>query len=288
VIRYLGQKPGRRVLVIASSGFLTMSFNEEQQKIIKAALDANVVINSMDTAGLPTEFTSEHYNIITPMAILSQGTGGQFFHNQNDLAMGFHTLSAAPSVSYILGFSPDDVKPDGKLHNLKVKLAEPKGFSVEARPGYYAPSAEPTPAEKRFARLQQSVMAADSPTEIPIEFTAVPEKLPSGESSLKIAVHVDVRKLPFEQMVGSAIGTRQVERLIFITAIFDAKNKFVTGVEGVMDLRLKDATLKQVSSQGLNAELSLQAPAGSYRLRQVVQEAVNGRLTAVNRPVEIR
>jgi hypothetical protein len=96
-------------------------------------------------------------------------------------------------------------------------------------------------------------------------------------------VHVDVRKLDFE-----IIGGRKAERLIFITALFDEKNQFLTGVEGVMDLRLKEPTLKQIIAQGLDAKMSIQAPAGSYRVRQVVQESVGGKLAAVNRTVEIR
>jgi len=100
---------------------------------------------------------------------------------------------------------------------------------------------------------------------------------------VKIVVHVDVRKLQFQD-----IGDRKAERLIFITGLFDGKNQFLSGVEGVMDLRLKESTLKQVIAQGLDAKLSINAPAGSYRVRQVVQESVGGKLAAVNRTVEIR
>jgi hypothetical protein len=51
---------------------------------------------------------------------------------------------------------------------------------------------------------------------------------------------------------------------------------------------LKEPTLKQITVQGLDAKLSINAPAGSYRVRQVVQESVGGKLAAVNRTVEIR
>ena len=83
------------------------------------------------------------------------------------------------------------------------------------------------------------------------------------------------------------MGERKAERLIFITALFDEKNQFLTGVQGVMDLRLKVATLKQISTQGLDAKLSIQAPAELYRVRQVVQEAVGGHISAISRTVEI-
>ena len=278
VIKHLGQMPGRRVLVLASSGFLTLSLNQEMQKVIEAALRANVVINSLSTAGVGAGLNP----LDAPLSSLAVGTGGKFVHDNNDIGGGFHTLSAVPSVSYVLGFSPTNLKIDGLQHNLRVKLTEPAHLSVSARPGYYAPSPELSPSEKRFRKLKRSVMAAENPAEIPIEFTATPETLASGELSLKVLVHVDTRKLPFQ-----VSSDRKVERLIFITALFDEKNQFLTGVQGVMDLRLKEATLKQITAQGLDAKLSIQAPAGSYRVRQVVQESVGGRLAAVNRTVEI-
>jgi VWFA-related protein len=284
LIDHLGQMPGRRVLLVTSSGFLTLSFHQQTQKIIEAAIRANVVINALDTAGVVyDDRIGSHFNMKTPMYEMTEGTGGKFIYNNNDLATGISTLSAEPSVSYILGFSPTDLKVDGSEHKLKVKLVESEHLSVSARPSYYAPSTELSAAEKRFHKLQENVMASATHSEIPIQFTATPEAAANGGSSLKILVHVDVRKLQFEN-----IGNRKAERLIFITVLFDEQNKFLTGVEGVMDLRLKEPTLKQITAQGLDAKLSMQAPAGSYRVRQVVQEAVGGKLAAVNRTVEIR
>jgi VWFA-related protein len=285
VIRHLGDMPGRRVLVLASSGFLTLSLVQKQEKVIEAALRAHVVINSLDTAGLPVALQrfDTHFMMSTPMSNLASETGGQFIHNTNDLAGGFQALSAAPSITYLLGFSPTDLRSDGTQHSLKVKLAKTDHATVNARPAYYAPSPDLSPSEKRFRKLEQSVLAADSPTDIPIQFAVTTEILPSGDSSLKVVVHVDIRKLNFDR----TSDARHLERLIFITALFDAKNQFLTGVQGVMDLRLKEATLKQISAQGLDAKLSIQAPAGSYRVRQVVQEAVGGHITAISRDVTI-
>ena len=279
VIHHLGQMPGRRVLVLASTGFLSLSLGIEQQKVVEAALRAGVVINSLSTAGVGGGMG----RLSSPLGGLADGTGGQYFHDSNDIGAGFHSLSTAPNVSYVLGFSPTSIKIDGSEHTLKVKLTESQHLSVKARPGYLAPSAEISPSSERLHKLEASVMASDSPTEVPIEFTAMPGTQPSGASFLMVQVHVDIRKLPFQML-----NDRHSERLIFITALFDGKNQFLTGARGVMDLRLKDPTLKQLSGQGLDAKLSINAPAGSYRVRQVVQESVGGKLAAANRMVEIR
>jgi len=285
VIRHLGDMPGRRIMLLTSSGFLTLSFRQKQQKVIEAAVRASVVINSLDTAGVLFDDTyGTHFNLKVPLSDIAAGTGGKLIQNSNDLETGIRALTAPPSISYVLGFAPENLKPDGSMHSLKVKLTGPEHLKVNARPSYYAPSTELSPAEKRFNKLNQSVMGAGAFAEIPVEFTAVPELLPGGDHTLKVLVHVDVRKMPFEDLSDK----RKVERLIFITALFDTQNRFLTGVEGVMDLRLKEATLKQLIGDGLTAKLSIQAPAGSYRVRQVVQEAVNGHISALNRPVEIQ
>src|ERR1019366_243195 len=54
---------------------------------------------------------------------------GAFFHNSNDFDDGFRQTAQAPEVSYVLSFSPADVKMDGKFHALKVTVDG--GFPVD-------------------------------------------------------------------------------------------------------------------------------------------------------------
>ena len=280
-IRRLGDMPGRRILLLASQGFVTLSFRYRQKSIIEAASRAKVVINSLSTAGLIVADGLHHYGLGDPLndslASLAYDTGGQFFYNNNDLATAFHKLSAPPAVSYILGFSPLNLKSDGSRHTLKVKLAEPAQHSIEARPDYYAPGGELSPPEKKAKRLDRAVTSRDTLSEIPIELTATP-----APGAVKISVHTDVRKLPFRHLSG-----RHVERLLFVTALFDANNQFLSGVEGIMQLQLKDGSVQTMSDHGLDTHLSIQAPAGKYRVRQVVQEIEGGHLASVDRSIEI-
>ncbi len=310
VIRYLGRMPGQRMLVLASSGFLTQTLAEKQDRVIDDALNANVMINSLDAKGLVAERSGydEEYGPVPidpsaakmlalfdeyksmnrevmndPLAILADGTGGKFFHNRNDLDVGLRDMVAAPDVSYILTFSPTDLKANGSAHSLKVKLPNSHGVRIQARRGYLAPSPNPTDSQKKQRKLDSAVLAADNSESMPAQLTTETGKSGAGEPTLKVGVHVDVTRLPFQTE-----GDRKVERLIFVTALFDTENHFLAGTQGIMDLRLKKDTLATVSNQGLDAKLSLQAPPGNYRLRQVVQETGDGRITAISRPVEIR
>jgi VWFA-related protein len=307
VIHYIGRFPGHRMLVLASSGFLTQTLQEKQNKVIDEALNANVIINSLDAKGLVAEIPNydedgqpmklrDKWQAIydqfktanrevqnDPLAILAEGTGGKFYHNRNDLDVGLKELAAAPDVSYVLTFSPTDLKRNGASHTLKVKLADSHGLTVTARRGYVAPGPNLTPPEKKKIQLDSAVTSTDIQTTLLTQLTTNVAHSVTGEPTLKVAVHVDANKLPYQTQ-----GDRKVERLIFITALFDEQNHFLTGVQGVMDLRLKPETMSSISAQGLDAKLSVQAAPGNYRLRQVVQEVGDGRITTINRNVTIQ
>jgi VWFA-related protein len=308
VIHYLGRMPGHRMLMLASSGFLTQTVGEKQDKVIDEALNANVIINSIDAKGLVAEipgyledgrpsgvppgiwlslfdqFKTRNRDVQNdPLAILAEGTGGKFFHNRNDLDVGLRDMVAAPDVAYILTFSPTDLKANASAHSLRVKLPNSHGLSIQARRGYLAPSPGGTESERKQRKLDIAVLAADNSESMPAQLTTESGKSGAGEPTLKVGVHVDVTKLPFQTE-----GDRKVERLIFVTALFDTENHFLAGTQGIMDLRLKKETLATVSNQGLDAKLSLQVPPGNYRLRQVVQETGDGHITAISRTVQIR
>jgi VWFA-related protein len=69
---------------------------------------------------------------------MADGTGGTFFHNNNDLDAGLRNLMEAPEALYLLEISLKDAKGTGTYHGLKVKVDRP-GVQVEARRGYFAP-----------------------------------------------------------------------------------------------------------------------------------------------------
>jgi VWFA-related protein len=312
VINYLGKMPGKRMVVLTSSGFMTQTLHAQQDKILNAALQAKVVINSLDAKGLYAETPGSDWSdgppfvhtprpalmafrdqlahqqkqmFDDPMAMLADGTGGKFFHNSNDLGRGLREMAAVPEVSYVLGFSPDGMKVNGSFHTIKVKVPSQHDVEITARKGYFAPEPEKKSQPSSLTKMEEmdrQVLGAGVTSGIPVEVTAESGKLGSGEAALKVTVHVDVRNLPFTRR-----DNRHVDRLMFVTALFDSDGKFLTAEQQIMDLNLKDATLTQISGQGVTANLRLQAPPGSYRLREVVQEEASGRMASLSRAVEI-
>jgi len=149
VIRRTGSMPGQRSIVLVSPGFLALTQGMEQDlmEIVDGAARSGVVINTLDAGGLyaggtagrvgdPVFDSAEAQARSDVMAEFASGTGGVFFHNNNNLDEGFRRTADAPEFVYVLGFSPQ--KLDGRFHKLKVTLNAAGRFDVQARRGYYA------------------------------------------------------------------------------------------------------------------------------------------------------
>ncbi len=155
-VNYLARMPGQRTLILVSSGFLSQTEQHDVDRIIDRALRSQVVISSLDSRGLavllregdatqarPSGHTMDSKREFAARQVLAEvayGTGGEFFHNDNDLKGGFARLADSP-VSYILAFAPSHVKSNGQFHTIKVTLAnKAKSVTIQARRGYFAPA----------------------------------------------------------------------------------------------------------------------------------------------------
>lgn len=298
----LSARKGTRMLLLVSSGFLTGTMEETVDSLADRALRAGVVINGMDAKGLyvesplrpfgeagqmensPVQVTA--YETMTQnaaaetatavMADLAQATGGLFFHHNNDFSFGFRELGSVPEITYLIGFHPDDATLDGKYHKLKVRLASSNGYSVEARPGYFATPRSAPAEDKGRAELDRQVMTSQIVQQFP---AAVQMQLgarnAAGATPVRVQMHVDLNGLTFGQQDG-----RHIQKLTFVFALFDGKDSMVTAREGSMEFALTDARFKSLQQSGINAALTLEAPSGEYRLRAVAVEGGQGQIAA--------
>ncbi|MGH9393719.1 MAG: VWA domain-containing protein, partial [Terriglobales bacterium] len=316
-IEDLARQPGSRVLLLASDGFISegTALEQQQEHIVSAALRANIVMDALDAQGLfssgPGRSLSDQDDMgVLPlagyifdetrklpqqqearqaMANFAQSTGGLFFHDNNDLTLGFERLGMVPEVTYHLAFSAGDVLHDGKFHPLKVELAPHVSGAdqgtdhgtdhgtIQARPGYFAPLPDDSVASLR-TQMDDAMRSSSSQPEAGLEIQAQ-----AGAGRERVSFGFDLRQIPFISKRG-----HHIQDLYFIAGLFDAQGQFVTGKQGEMDLELQDATWKRMLAEGLNANLSLAAPPGSYRLRVVVAEFSDGKIAAASYPATLR
>ena len=308
-VDFLANRPGERVLVLASSGFLAGTLEDKVDSILSDALHAGIVINSLDAKGLYTytetearaqfegddganqavyraeSFGQSMMTLTSAMVDFAVGTGGRFFHNRNDLAAGYYSLAAAPETEYLLGFVPEKENFNAKFHKLRVTVNVPGKLNVQARPGYFAPtketkeSNEPTPEEK----IDAEVRGSEERSDFPLSVSERPATANDGNHELSVQTRVDIQKLPFELQ-----NDRRVDMLTFVAALFDAQGKMVAGKEAQMQFALKPESFERFSKSGINGAMSLEAPPGAYRLRVVVEEALRSEMSATNRQAQIQ
>jgi VWFA-related protein len=300
IVDYMGKQPGSRLLLLASGGFLSGSLEGEQEDIITRALRGEVMVNSLDAKGLFTAAAIDmppggntqsisHMQLLGTQAkdqandalvYMAESTGGLFFNNNNDLDLGFRQLAMLPEVTYLLAFSPDSV-PDGKFHKLGVRLTNADGRSVQARPGYFAVMDAPAPPVPE-RRLDREVLADTVMNEVPANLTARSGKVDGDKPGLIGVLHFDLKQMP--RLFDSSNG---IKHLTFIAALLDERGGFVTGREGVVDLALKGTTRMRLANDGINVRLQIEAPPGTYRLRFVIEDASEGKLTASIQAVSV-
>jgi VWFA-related protein len=155
LVQGITKAPGLRAIVVVSPGFF-IAQDQAQVEIIDLAVRGDVTVSALNPRGLipPNDITDNNGGRIDPQKSayqsisdtqeqavldeLAEGTGGIFFHNNNDVDDGFRRTAINPEYSYVLAFSPQDVKADGRFHKLKV-VVNRANVAVQARKGYYAP-----------------------------------------------------------------------------------------------------------------------------------------------------
>src|SRR5258708_8318590 len=128
------------------------------------------------------------------LAELADGTGGTFFHDNNDLDEGFRRVDARPEYLYMLAFSPQNLKLDGTFHKLKVTLKEPNKTTLQARRGYYAPKRLDDPAETAKQEIQDALFSREAMHDIPMELHTQFCKASGEHSKVTVRVGLDIRR----------------------------------------------------------------------------------------------
>jgi len=319
LVQYLSHLPGQRTIVLVSPGFPSQSEQYQLDRLVDRALRAQVVISALDPKGLallmPEVDVTRSYSpaansgIINAMknvasmrelvatdvlAEVAQGTGGEFFHNNNDLNAGFGALAGSP-VYYILAFAPSDAKPDGKFHTLKVELAEKgKGLSVQARRGYFVAkegtepdvqaqqSGQSDPEAQVKERLRETVLSKADMQELPVEVRTEVSKGSATTSELSVLAHLDAKSLHFRKD-----GTHNQNTVTFVSAIFDGGGQYLTGQQRQARVDLPDESLPNLLAKGMDIKITFQLQPGTYTMREVVTDSEDHHMTALSRSVQI-
>jgi VWFA-related protein len=308
VVRRMTALPGQRSVVVVSPGFLVLDNNRtEELDLIDRAIRANVTIGGLDarglyalvpggdasnssiTAGNPASLNAKtRYMRDSAMmeqdvlGELADGTGGNFFHDSNDLAAGFKRVAALPEYYYVLGFAPQNLKFDGSYHSLKVSLKSPTGLTLQARRGYFAPKHEVDAAQEAKREIEETLFTRDEWHDIPVELHTQFFKSSDVAAKLSILARIDVRQLRFRKADG-----RNLDTLTVVAGVFDRNGNYLSAIEKTVDMHLKDESLANKLGAGITVRSAFDVAPGSYFVRIVVRDAEGQKMAALNGAVEI-
>lgn len=314
VIHSVSRVPGQRSIVLVSPGFITPDLEYEYTEVIDRAVRSQVVINALDARGLyaviPHGDASHQPPVIpgdsmigtsppssskTLMAVaaakanddlpaaLAEGTGGTFFRNNNDFDEGFRRVAETPEYSYVLAFTPQNLKLDGSFHSLKVTLKSPQKLTLQARRGYYAPKNFANPDEQARQEIEDAMYSQEEMHNLPVKLHTQFFKASDDDAKLVVLAQVDLRRLRFRKVEG-----RNDNVLTCVSAVFNRNGNFIQGTQKIVTMHLKDETLERRLRTGITLKTSFDVKPGNYLVRLVVRDAEGQSMSAENGTIEIR
>jgi VWFA-related protein len=305
IIRRMSAMPGSRTIVLVSPGFLlTMDNRSAEYDVLDRALRANVAVNTIDMRGLYTmpgadasqrgpQSSAGGYVTQAEISAASQaddvlgeladGTGGTFFHNDNGLKEGLNLLAARPQYLYVLGFSPENLKYDGSYHELKVKVANLRNLTLQVRRGYWAPNHAVDSAEEARDEIREAVFSRSELQGIPMDVQTEFLRLTDEKTELTVTAHLDGGALRFRKA-----ADRNDDTVTVVAGLFDANGNYISGIQRVVELRLRDQTLAGLQRSGITIGETFNVAPGRYVIRIVVRDGEGRTMASRNTGVDIQ
>ena len=80
---------------------------------------------------------------------------------------------------------------------------------------------------------------------------------------------------------------RRTQKLTIVAVLLDSRGSFVAGKRSELELNFTEATFAQLAKTGYTAAMTLQAPPGTYSVRALAQDALEGKLSAAGGTVQV-
>ena len=320
VVNYCSQMPGQRTIILLSPGFLSQSEQFRIDRLIDHALREQVVISTLDPRGLATlrreSETERSYIPIKPkmlegarrmdsqrelaasaiLADIAEGTGGEYLRNSNDLTAGLVAL-AGPRIYYILAFAPKEIHKDGQFHELKVSLARRvRGVRIRTRRGYFAPKEGETFSAAEVApkpplvnpdangqqEVRDAVLSRTELNQLPATLEVKPPIRQGETRQVEVSGHLRTALLPLRNE-----GDKNLNTVTFVFAVFNEGDELLNAQQREAKISVPDGQLQEFLKVGVTVNVTFRLKPGNYRLREVVTDSIDHRMTTLSRNLEI-
>ena len=317
LIRALGIYPGRKIVVLFSTGLPVDEDNIDIMRVLEdEATKARVRFFVSDVSRLsaaPPGGDAETAGTMRSLMgdVLDNGfdaqaqqrqdnqdglwevarrTGGRAVLNSNDFGKVFEVVDRETSDYYLLGYYPEDTEQRGRLRRLRVRVAG-RGLRVSHQRGYYEqrPFQEMSRTERNL-RLHQALTFDTPYTELPVVVDHEFFRNSAGTPTLVYSAGMHVRDIPSR-------SSRKGETLQ-LTVVAQASLRNPDGGESGrpvtderrFEIKVPNGKLQQLSDEPhswlhYGSQMSL-AP-GDYDWKVVVRDDVSGLMGSFQTQVRI-
>ncbi len=313
-IQGLRQMPGRKAIALFSDGF-----PQSAAGIVEQANRASVVVYTLDPRGLASFFLTavdicqgctprvyearrqtDYRGSQKSLDQMAEGTGGIFFHDNNDLSQGLASALDDMSSYYLIGYQPqssdfDQVRGLPKFHKTDVKVLR-AGLQVRSRNGFAGVPDSPTVSEgavreSREDELRRALFSPFQANGFPVYLSAFysaaagsAKKAHRLQTTLRTLMVIDARGLTPEDIAGGQ------KRLVLdvLAGIWGENDEAIAAVDKTFTIEKTPAEMERAVSQGLAVELDVPVPKpGGYQLRSAVREPGSGQRGSATAFVQI-
>jgi VWFA-related protein len=202
-------------------------------------------------------------------------TGGKAYFNQNEIKEGVALAASDEKASYSLGYYPENKKWDGKLRNIKVKVAQ-GDTQLRYRKGYFA--IERGPAKEH--NYEQDVAAALEVGAPATQVSFMAQAKPTDPGKMRVVFLVDAHTLTAED----SGGNKKMNVNLYAT-VWGAGDKSLAAQSVKVDKSFDAATYQQLLDHGMMVPIEMTIPAGGKELRLAVLDNKTGFIGTVSGPL---
>jgi len=295
LLTMLRDVPSPKQVLFLSEGFgseALRSFDSKERPLILRALDdlagelrrTGWTLHAIDVGGIPNAFVRGGYRADALLRLAHQ-TGGFLFENYNRIGLATAKLAHRTSITYVLTIRPEGLQPDGRLHQLDVRLRDGLApAKLSHRQAYYAPK---PPGERTLLerQLDQAELLLGGQQIHDLDARVLVRSLPLAGSLAAVPVVIELSAESLRSLLAAPNPARRIGLDLQIYA--------VAADGGVEDLWLRklgldlDRVGSLLEHGGFRILGGLELPAGEYRIRVLVRAAPGDRVSLTTEPVTV-
>ena len=256
-IDYLRYINGEKHLVFVSENGLYLPRVEDDHSLAAAAADARVVIDTIQTGGMPAPPMPNSRGQVRPnfsasfavktLSTIAQLTGGQSSAYEY-ASKGIARIDDSTRFDYLLGYTPANSNWNGRYRRLLVRVNRP-GVTVFFRHGYYALQ-DLAPMDQRtvatFSRISAAGAYEKEVHDLQIKASVSVAQGIAGATIALVDMTIDAARVTLKEENGFRVGALNI-------AIFcgDPKENIIGQLWQRMDLKLGAETYQRYLTDGI-------------------------------------